>query len=92
MEQLKSISRLETANIKAKLSSVRYGAERAENERYKVANIKRQLDEMRADMIDKNRLEMWAKDIEGIITPVFSILDDRMSKLEIGGEIIAGGK
>ena len=41
-------------------------------------------------MIKNNRLEMWAKYMEKGITPVLSILDDRMRKLELGGGTVAG--
>ena len=45
---------------------------------------------MREEMIKKDRLEMWAKDMEGGINPFLPILDDWMRKLEIGGGIIVG--
>ena len=81
LEQLKARTRLETNNIKAELSVASEGAERAEHDRYKVANLQRQLDEMREDMIKIDRLEMQARFMEGTITTVFSILDDLMRKL-----------
>ena len=34
---------------------------------------------------------MWGKYMEGVINLVLYILDDRMRKLEIGGETMAGG-
>ena len=34
---------------------------------------------------------MWAKNMEGYITPVLSILDDLMRKLEIGGGMMSWG-
>ena len=47
LEQLKIISILETAIIKAELSAVRNRAERAEQGRYKVANLQSQMYNMR---------------------------------------------
>ena len=48
LEQLKAISRSETVNIMAELGDVMKGEERAEHERYDVANLQRQVDEMQA--------------------------------------------
>ena len=51
---------------------------------------KNQMDEMRAEMIKTDRLEMWEKYMERAITMVLSILENRMRKIEIGGEMMAG--
>ena len=45
---------------------------------------------MREEMIKTDWQEMWAKYMEGNITPLLYIIDDRMSKLEIGGVTMAG--
>ena len=50
LEQLKVKASSDTANIKAELRSVRKGVERADHERYEVANIQSQVDKMRAEM------------------------------------------
>ena len=36
-------------------------------------------------MIKTDQLEIWAKDMEGAITPVLSIIYKRVRKLEMGG-------
>ena len=61
LEKLKVRAILETSNIKAELSSVRKGEEIVENEQYEVDNLKIQLDEIRAEIIKTDRLEMWAQ-------------------------------
>ena len=69
---------------------MREGAERAEQERYKVDNIQRELDGILEETIKTYWLYIWGEYMEGDITPVLSILDDWMRKIEIGGGIIAG--
>ena len=91
LEQLTVRDRLETSHIKTEVGSVRKVVERSEYERYAVADLQIQVNEMRAEMIKTDRLEMWAKYMEGGINPVLSILDDRMIKLDIGGGMMSGG-
>ena len=86
LEQLKVRASSDTANIKAELRSVRKGVERADHERYEVANIQSQVDKC-----EQKWIEMWEKDMEGDINLVLSILDERMGKIEVGGVMMAGG-
>ena len=82
---------MDTTNIKVGLSTFRRGLERAYHEQYEVAHPQSQVDEMRTEMIKTDQLEIWAKNMEGGITLVLSILDDWMGKLEIEGGIMAEG-
>ena len=91
LEKLKVRSSSDTSNIKAELSSERKAVERVDHERYAMANLQSQVDDLRTEMIKTDWLEMWDQDMEGATTPFLSILDNWMRKLEIGGGIMAGG-
>ena len=56
-----------------------------------MSNLQNQVDEMRAEMIKTDKLEIWAKYMEGDITLVLSILYNRVGKIEIGGGMMAWG-
>ena len=56
LEQLKARAILDTANIKAKLSAVREGEERAEHEQYNMDTLQSQLDDMKAEIIKIYRI------------------------------------
>ena len=56
LEQLKARAILDTANIKAKLSAVREGEERADHEQYKMDTLQSQLDDMKAEIIKIYRI------------------------------------
>ena len=42
---------------------------------------------MRAEIVKSYRLELWSKYMEGSVTPVLTISDERMRKLGIGGGV-----
>ena len=42
---------------------------------------------MRSEIVKSYRLELWSKDMEGSVTPVLTIYDERMIKLGIGGGV-----
>ena len=52
-----------------------------------MANLKREVDEMRSDMVKSDSLELWSKDMEVAITPVLTILDEHMRNLDIRGGV-----
>ena len=43
-----------------------------------MAELQRELDTIRTDMVKTGHLEVWSQDMEGAINPVLSILDELM--------------
>ena len=66
--------------MKAKLQAVREEAKILEQERFKMVDLQIEVDAMQMDIVKTYHLEFCSQEMEGDITPVLAILDERMKK------------
>ena len=59
-----------------------------EQERFWMADLQREVDTMRTEMVNTDGIDVWSQEMEGAISPILAILDDQMKNWRCGVEFL----